>query len=79
MVDVVVTRSDFAKFRTCLTRLIIKTHNRCCLRKVIRLDVYSLLIFILYYGPEPPPWDVVANSIYPPVCSIVTAIKGLCI
>ena len=42
--DFSVTRSDFANFRTCLTRMILKTNSRCRLIKVIRLDVYCLVI-----------------------------------
>ena len=44
LVDVVVTHSDFAKGCTCLTRLILKTHSRCRLGKVIILDVYCIVI-----------------------------------
>ena len=58
-----VTRSDFAKCRTCLPRMILKTNSRCSLRKVIRLDVCFLAIFTPYYDPAPPTWKVVANSI----------------
>ena len=31
--------------RMCLTRLILKTHSKYCLRKEIRLDAYFLFIF----------------------------------
>ena len=31
--------------RTCITRLTLKTHIRCCLIKVIILDIYCLVIF----------------------------------
>ena len=77
--DVGVTRCDFAKCRACLTRLILKTHNRCCLRKIIILDVYRILSITIYFDPAPPPWKVVANSIYPFVYSIRTTRKGVCI
>ena len=75
--DVGVTRSDFSKCRTCLNRIILKTHSTFCLRNVIRLDVYSLVIITIYYEPVTPPWKVAYNSIYPPVCSIVTTRKGV--
>ena len=38
-----------------------------------------LLSFNIYYDPTPPSWKVVANGIYPPICSIVTTRKGVCV
>ena len=60
-----------------LSRMIIKTNSRCHLIKLIRLGVYRLVIFTLYYYPAPPPWKVVANSIYPPICIIFATRKGV--
>ena len=59
--------------------VILKKNSRCHLRKVIRLDVYRLVIFNLYYDPAPPTWKLASNSIYPPVCIIFTDRKGVCI
>ena len=30
-------------------------------KKVIRLDVYYIFVFTLYYDPSPPSWKVMAN------------------
>ena len=77
LVAVGATRSDFTKFCTCLTMLILKTHSNCCLRNFVGIDVYRLIIFTIYYDPAPPPYKVVENSIYPHVCSIFTTRKGV--
>ena len=77
--DIGVTQTDFEKCRTCLTRMILKTHSICCLRKVIILDLYRLVIFTFCYYLVPPTWKVVVNSIYPPVFSIINTRKGVCI
>ena len=41
---------------------ILKT-NSWFFKEVIRLDVYSIVIFTLYYYPSPPTWKVVDNII----------------